>query len=411
MFDCFKKSGKTKMSHKKSNCLTLFFIDINSNNPEGTPMTEKALASKKKVTHDGELITITDPYKQLQIVGLDLPYVEEYSFAWCPRADEQPTEDFIRDIEIPNEVFSPIHVCKNGDSFLVLAGRLRVKATRLIIAKQMALGVPPENRVTLRALIHTGDSQEFQRINNLENHKKPFTLLQQAKLYEFHLKRNGFDYAKCAQLLNVPEYRIHRIEKLLHCTSEIVDAFEKETLSTQLIDDFSKLERHTQSIAYKKIKAKDLSINQSKKLIHRILNQEDDLENIPLEKKIGKKVFNRVLAILKESEMVHNPYVAGALFMMEWQSGLKEIKDVENEEFRAILEQATSFNLMARLLEKFEKNPTISFRFKDLFDLTQEMYGGIEVSAGQLHHILKQMIADEMIQKAGVLYTYNQQKQ
>jgi hypothetical protein len=66
------------------------------------------------------------------IVGLDVPDSDDYWFCCCPRAADGVEEEFIDSIRQPNEVRTPIDVCRDGNRVLVLAGRRRIKAARII---------------------------------------------------------------------------------------------------------------------------------------------------------------------------------------------------------------------------------------------------------------------------------------
>lgn len=369
-------------------------------------MATKTTALKKKTVHAGELITITDPHEELKIVGLDIPYSDEYHFVWCPRAKEMPTPKFIKSIEEPNMVIEPIHVCKNGNSYLVIAGRFRVKAARAIIAKQIAANIPLEDRLILQALVHTGEPEYLQRINIVENSKNHYTLLQQAQMCEFHLRRNGYDYEVVAKIVNMAEYRIRRLVKLLQCTPEVVDAFSNELLALDLIDDFEKLERHHQNLALEKILEKNLSAHIARKIMKKIAEGEGDLENISSEQKIGKKALNRVLAFVNKEQILDDPYIQGAVFMIEWQMGLKSTQDTKDKTFQEILERSVNYSLENDLIEQFSQTPEQLYGFKDLLKMIYEKYEGIKISSGQLHYTLHQLLKGNKIKKEGEKYTF-----
>lgn len=368
-------------------------------------MANKPVTTKRRTVHAGELITITNPEEELKIVGLDIPYSEEYHFVWCPRAKEAPSSNFIRSIEEPNIVIEPIHVCKNGNSYLVIAGRLRVKAARIILAKQIANKVPEEDRLILKALVHTGDQEHLQLINIVENRKNHLNLLQQAQTYDFHLKRNGYDFELCSKILNVAEYRIRRLVKLLQCTPEVIQAFNEEQLAVDLIDDFEKLERHHQNLALEKILKKELPAHAARKVMKKIVDGEEDLENIPVDKKIGRKLFYRALAFVKNEQIVDNSYIQGAVFMMEWQLGLKQTTETSDKTFQQILEKALSYNLENDIADQFHKTPEKQFNFKELLDVIHQKYEGVTISPGQLHYTLTQMMKGNKIERDGDKYS------
>ena len=367
-------------------------------------MAVKTISNKKKQIHAGELITIKDPQNDLKIVGLDTPYTEEYHFVWCPRAKEIPTTSFIKSIEDPNMVIEPIHVCKNGNSLLVIAGRFRVKAARIIIAKQIAAGVPQEERLVLQALVHTGDPEHLQKINIIENSKNQYTLQQQAQMCEFHLRRNGYNYGALSKTLNIPEYKARRLVKLLQCTPEVIEAFSEETLAIDLIDDFEKLERHQQNIALEKIRQKNMSAHTARKIIEKVLNGENEPDLLPTDSKIGKKALNRILFFANKEKITNDPYIQGAIFMIEWQMGFKTTEDSRDKTFQTILERALSYNLENELLKQLNETPEQSYGFKELLKSIYEKYEGLQISTGQLHYTLQQLLKNNKISKNGEKY-------
>lgn len=363
-------------------------------------MSFKPTPNKKKAVHPGELIIIKNPFEELQIVGVDIPESEEYSFAWCPRADEEVTYAFVREIEGPNEVYDPIHVSKNGTKYLVIGGRRRVKAARIIWQAQEQAGIPESDRVLLRALVHAGTPEELEQINIRENlTKKSLTLLQQAKLCDYRLRRNGYSYEACAKVVGIAEHRIRRLAKLLQCTPEVMEAFDDELLSLDLVDEFEKLERHVQNEALKFILEKELTGQHAKKYLKKFSLPEESQDFEGFEFKWGKKTFTRAISLIKKEGLASNPYIQGALDMIEWQAGIKRIGDFQNEDLQKIMEKALYYKLDKVVIDEMKKTPEQTFQIKQLTTRINENSEGIQVSNTQVGYTLNQLLKTSCVEK------------
>jgi hypothetical protein len=140
------------------------------------------------VIRRGGDVPVINPHKPV-IIGFDESNSESVWFSFCPRADEPVDEAFIASIREPNEVRDPIHVCRDGDRVLVLDGRRRVKAARIVWDEQNAAGVPEDRRVILRFVMQTGTPAEFFRVNrSSHDDRKELTPFQRAQLMAHYAK-------------------------------------------------------------------------------------------------------------------------------------------------------------------------------------------------------------------------------
>ncbi len=91
----------------------------------------------------------------IKIVGLDMEDSSTHWFAFCPRAEEPLEPEWIEDIRT-NGVRTPVDVYKDGSAVVMLEGRRRVRAARIVWDQQKAAGVPESERIAVRCAIRTG---------------------------------------------------------------------------------------------------------------------------------------------------------------------------------------------------------------------------------------------------------------
>lgn len=134
----------------------------------------------------------------IKIVGVDLPQTDENWFAYCPRADEPLEDEWVEDIR-KNGVRQPVDGCRDGDAILLLEGRRRVRAARIVWKEQEKAGVPEGKRITLRVHVHKGTPEVLFAYNVASDNRKEKSASQRAALMA-HAKKFGADDKAVAEM-------------------------------------------------------------------------------------------------------------------------------------------------------------------------------------------------------------------
>lgn len=190
----------------------------------------------------GTAVPLINPH-EVRIVGVDIPDSDELWFAFCPRAGEQPDADFVQTIREPNEVESPIHVCRNGEHVIVLAGRRRVKASRIVWDEQASK--PESERVALRYIMHKGTPEQLYAVNVRENNaRKDLTPLQRAIGWRTIAARIG--QVKVALLNGVSQATVSNALAIFDCAPKVQAAFDAGQLAAVFAPKLAQLPRTEQ---------------------------------------------------------------------------------------------------------------------------------------------------------------------
>jgi ParB/RepB/Spo0J family partition protein len=151
-----------------------------------------------------------DPHR-IMITGIDVPATAENWFAYCPRLDEDVDDDFVLSVR-EDGVRKPVEVYRDGNRVVLLAGRRRVRAARIIWKEQADRGVTLDKRIAVRVLIRSGAPDELFKYNVRDNSdRKDLNPIQRATLMQSYQKYAGDDVDKTARMFGVsgPTVRSH----------------------------------------------------------------------------------------------------------------------------------------------------------------------------------------------------------
>lgn len=174
----------------------------------------------------GELPWV-DPHA-IKIVGLDLEQTADNWFAVCPRADEPIEEDFIDDVR-RNGVRVAVDVYKDGNTVVMLDGRRRVRAARMVRDEQAKAKVPLDQRITVRVNIRSGDPIHLFTHNVGSENRKPRSAMQRASLM-LHAKNHGVTEDAIAQMFGVTAQVVKYTLKLHDLAADVQRAVDSGTL-------------------------------------------------------------------------------------------------------------------------------------------------------------------------------------
>lgn len=193
-----------------------------------------------------------DPFKIL-IVGLDIPATAENWFAHCPRIEEDLDEDFVESVR-EDGVRKPVEVFQDGNRVVLLAGRRRVRAARIVWGEQSERGIPADERIAVRVLIRSGTPDELFKFNVRDNSdRKDLNPIQRAKLMQNYQKYAGDDADKTARMFGVSVPTVRNHLALLDLAASVQEAVARRELSIAnalRLSDLPRSEQTAKLIAY-----------------------------------------------------------------------------------------------------------------------------------------------------------------
>jgi hypothetical protein len=153
-----------------------------------------------------------DPYK-VKIYGLDKDCPEAAAHLWVPDAKMYPSDEFVADIR-DKGIETPIVVQKIGDIPVVVKGRSRVKAARLLKDEGVDITVPAmvsERGSTQAEIMASVISENRQR--------KKMNALDLAEMVSYFIKLNGRDDKAMSSLKAAAGLDERRLDKLMDLRS------------------------------------------------------------------------------------------------------------------------------------------------------------------------------------------------
>ena len=165
----------------------------------------------------------------IKIVGVDLPQSSEHWFAFCPRAGDDLEPEWIDDIR-RNGVRSPVDVYRDGNEVIMLEGRRRVTAARLVYDEQKKAGVPDDERIKVRVNIRRGSPMELFAYNVGSENRKARSPLQRAMLMT-QAKKFGADDKTVAEMFMCTTATVKNMLSLFDLSPEVQKAVDTGTLA------------------------------------------------------------------------------------------------------------------------------------------------------------------------------------
>jgi hypothetical protein len=161
----------------------------------------------------------------IKIVGLDIDQTAENWFAFCPRADEDLEAAWIDDIR-QNGVRQPIDCYRDGDTVVLLEGRRRVRAARMIWDEQRKAGLPEKERICVRVNVRRGSPFALYGFNVGSENRKARTPLQKAALMS-HALKFGADEKQLAEMFSCTSQTVKNTLALFDLAPEVQKAVDK----------------------------------------------------------------------------------------------------------------------------------------------------------------------------------------
>ncbi len=164
----------------------------------------------------------------IKIVGVDVDETPENWFAFCPRAGDELESDWIDDIR-RNGVRMPVDVYRDGDAVVMLEGRRRVTAARLIWDEQSKAGIPETERITVRVNVRRGNPMELFGFNVGSENRKARSPMQRAALM-LHAKKFGADDKAVAEMFCCTTQTVKNMTSLFDLAADVQRAVDKGDL-------------------------------------------------------------------------------------------------------------------------------------------------------------------------------------
>lgn len=180
----------------------------------------------------------------IKIVGVDLEETSQNWGAYCPRADEELSKEWLKDIRT-HGVREPVHGYKNGDEVVLLDGRRRVRAARVIYDEQVKADTPEHLRIAIPVVLHKGQPSELFKVNVGSESKKARTPTQQALLMQKAMNY-GADVKDIAAAFEMTEQTVRNTLLLLQGSTDVLKALEDKTLSFRVAIKMVDLPREEQ---------------------------------------------------------------------------------------------------------------------------------------------------------------------
>lgn len=193
-----------------------------------------------------------DPYK-IVIVGLDEPETASNWFAFCPRVKEALDEEFVNSVR-QDGVRQPVDVYRDGNRAVLLAGRRRVRAARIVYEEQKAAGKPEAERITVRFIVRQGEPADLFRVNVSENaDRENLSPVQRAKLMLQHQKYGG-DEEAIAKAFNCTTRTVRNTLAVLDLDPDGQAAVASGEIPARLAPKLAKMPREKQRKAREQMK-------------------------------------------------------------------------------------------------------------------------------------------------------------
>jgi hypothetical protein len=191
----------------------------------------------------------------IKIVGVDLDETGENWFAFCPRAGEKLEDEWLADIR-QNGVRQPVDVFRDGDSVIMLEGRRRVTAARIIYDEQKKAGVPEAERITVRVNVRRGTPLQLFGFNVGSENRKERTPMQRAALM-MKAQQFGADNAALATMFNCSTQTVKNMLSLLDLASDVQRAVDKGELPIREAIKLTDMPREEQKLLLTSLKEAD----------------------------------------------------------------------------------------------------------------------------------------------------------
>jgi len=193
-----------------------------------------------------------DPFK-IRITGVDVPATAENWFAHCPRIDEDIDDGFVQSVR-EDGVRKPVEVFRDGNRVVLLAGRRRVRAARIVWKEQEEQKTALDKRIAVRVLIRSGSPDELFKFNVRDNSdRKDLNPIQRATLMQSYQKYAGDDVDKTARMFGVSGPTVRSHLALLSLAASVQDAVGRRDLSMSnalRLSDLPRAEQTAKLIEY-----------------------------------------------------------------------------------------------------------------------------------------------------------------
>jgi ParB-like chromosome segregation protein Spo0J len=175
-------------------------------------------------TRAGSDVPYFDPLA-IVIVGIDTPLTADNWYAGCPRVNEELDAEFLDNVR-QNGVVQVVHGYKDGDQIVLLAGRRRVRAARIVRKEQLKAGErDPKKLISVRVELHKAPPAKLYAINVGENvQRKDFNPLQRAELMRQGLKY-GADENTVAEAFGVTSATVRNALVIFDCAADVQKAY------------------------------------------------------------------------------------------------------------------------------------------------------------------------------------------
>jgi ParB-like chromosome segregation protein Spo0J len=217
-------------------------------------MSSKSMSKLEGFESRGSDIPWFNP-NSVVIVGCDesAPLTGENWYAYCPRASDPLEDEWIEDIA-ENGVRSPVDVYRDGDRIIVLEGRRRIRAARIVWERQQQAGVDEDQRIKVRANIRTGDASALFLYNVGSDNRKERSPLQRASLM-LHAQKHGCDKHQIAKMFSCTTMTVDNMLSLFRLHSEIQRDVDRGAFPIREAIKLASLSREEQKSCYDELRS------------------------------------------------------------------------------------------------------------------------------------------------------------
>lgn len=177
----------------------------------------------------------------------DLTIIEDLDHPlYDPRVERPLTEAFIADID-KNGIETPVKVQKDGKAVVVVWGRRRVRAGRIVNERRRKAGAREEDLLFVPCMTFTGDERHAYARHIAENeHREADDPITRSEKLNRLLGTHGYTEKEAAGIFGLSLSQIRNLKKLIDLSSAVKRMVAKGDLSASAAGELASLPRAEQ---------------------------------------------------------------------------------------------------------------------------------------------------------------------
>lgn len=284
-------------------------------------MSSKATRSLDGFVAIGGEVPFLNPHS-IKIVGLDIEQTADNWFAFCPRAKEPLEPEWIADIR-KNGARVAIDAYRDGSTTVMLDGRRRVRAGRIIWDEQEAAGVPEKDRISIRVNVRRGSPMELFSYNVGSTNRKELSLSQKAALMLHAQKFSGADESTLAAAFGCTVTTVKYTLKALDLDPSILDAVDTKGFAVREAIKLADMPRAEQKEVYTKLVAAGATkgIKASNGIAHAKRGEKDKIADVDTTRVRSRVLLEKWLDALKKDSKGSGRPLVDAIDLLKFVLG------------------------------------------------------------------------------------------